>query len=356
MSEDLLCRVPRDPRTITSEWLSARLAQGGGLPSGRVASVAVEPAAKWNLAQLARLAVEYDRQAPPAAPRRLFVKIAPSDVPLAEIFPGEFAFYAEAPARSLPLAPCFGAFRDPQAGLTCILLQDLTATHQPTAWPLPPPVPLCELAVGALAGLHAHWWRAGDAAAGAHAAGLNANERQLASYFQALLPAFFDEMGDRLAPERRDLLQRVCDGVPDLKSRRLAAGRPITRVHGDAHFWNFLYPRDLGRHGCVVIDWEDWRDDFGASDLAMMMALHWYPDRRARHEERLLRGYLAALRRHGVSGYGWDDLRADYRLGHLQNVIVPLFQQQAGHAHASWWSHLERWFLAFDDLDCKALL
>jgi len=37
-------------------------------------------------------------------------------------------------------------------------------------------------------------------------------------------------------------------------------------------------------------------------------------------------------------------------------VIVPIFQYQAGNAHASWWSHLERWFLAFEDLDCRELI
>ena len=104
----------------------------------------------------------------------------------------------------------------------------------------------------------------------------------------------------------------------------------------------------------MFIDWEYWRIGFAASDLAYMIALHWYPDRRARHEMPLLRAYHAAL---GPQvRYGWDALVSDYRFAHLDNVSVPVYQHKIGLFPAVWWSHLERWFLAFEDLDCEDLL
>jgi hypothetical protein len=55
-----------------------------------------------------------------------------------------------------------------------------------------------------------------------------------------------------------------------------------------------------------LIDWDAWRLDLGAEDLAYMMALHWYPERRRRVEMPLLRRYHEALTSHGVSGYGFE--------------------------------------------------
>jgi len=86
------------------------------------------------------------------------------------------------------------------------------------------------------------------------------------------------------------------------------------------------------------------------------IALHWYPDRRARHEDNLMATYHTALLEAGITGYDHNDLDADYRLGHLGNLVIPVFQQEMNSPHQSWWSHLERWFMAFDDLDCRALL
>ena len=93
-----------------------------------------------------------------------------------------------------------------------------------------------------------------------------------------------------------------------------------------------------------------------AGDLAYMIALHWDRARRARHERPLLRRYHAALSAEIPDGYAWDALLADYRLGHLRNIVVPIFQQQMGATNGGWWSHLERWFLAFEDLGCDELL
>ena len=138
--------------------------------------------------------------------------------------------------------------------------------------------------------------------------------------------------------------------------RRLAGGLPITRVPGDPHFWNILFHNDETRRQCVYVDWEDWHYDPGAYDLAYMIALHWFPKRRARYETHLLRIYRDSLCAAIDTRYDWDQLLADYRLGHLHNFIVPLFQAQMGIGPVAWWEHLERLFRGYEDLDCAALL
>ncbi len=60
---------------------------------------------------------------------------------------------------------------------------------------------------------------------------------------------------------------------------RALDARALTVAHGDAHTWNFLFPRsDQGP--AFLIDWQLWHTDLGARDLAFFMALHWYPGRR----------------------------------------------------------------------------
>ena len=91
-------------------------------------------------------------------------------------------------------------------------------------------------------------------------------------------------------------------------------------------------------------------------DLANMMAVHWYPDRRRRLEARLLDHYHQALVNVGVRGYSPEALRQDYRLSVVGQLGVPVFQHAARLPAMIWWSHLERILLAFADVGCEELL
>lgn len=131
----------------------------------------------------------------------------------------------------------------------------------------------------------------------------------------------------------------------------------MTLAHGDAHAWNLLYPKDGATAGIRLIDWDSFIGPLtGAYDLAYFMAVHWYPERRRRHEADLLAHYHEALEARGVRGYTIDALREDYRRAVIQHLQTPVFQSDAGVPPQVWWDHLERIMLAFEDLDCEALL
>lgn len=343
--------LPGSPDGITPQWLTEHLRACGALEAGAVEAVRASANTRWNVAETAFLSLRYTPHSKGDLPESCFAKITTQADPLEHLLPGEYAFYTAPETAELPVPRCYVALRDPATGGTVLLLEDMRPTHEATAWPLPPALPRCEAAIRALAQIHAaSWTRHADAAA------LSKREEQLAAQVQTLLPPFLDATGDRLSTQRRALLAAACAQYASLKQRRLTSDAPLCRIHGDAHFWNVLYPKDAERGGCVLIDWEDWRIDFAASDLALMIALHWYPERRARHETPLLRAYHDALCEAGVEGYSLDALRADYRLAHLCNAIIPIFQHDTGNPHASWWSNLERWFMGVDDLDCRALL
>jgi hypothetical protein len=129
----------------------------------------------------------------------------------------------------------------------------------------------------------------------------------------------------------------------------------VTLVHGDAQMWNFFYPRDATIEYVRIIDWQFWHIGVGTDDLAYMMALHWYPERRRRMERELLRRYHTELLRHGVANYPWEVCWFDYRVSALSNLLVPALQWSVKLPAAAWWSHLERAMLAFDDLGCDKL-
>jgi hypothetical protein len=111
-----------------------------------------------------------------------------------------------------------------------------------------------------------------------------------------------------------------------------------------------------GHENVRLIDWEDWSIAGATDDLAYMMAMLWYPDRRRRLEKLLLDRYHAELLAQGVTGYDREMLANDYRLSALWLITRPVWQAMTNIAPRVWWNNLERIMLAVDDLDCRDLL
>jgi aminoglycoside phosphotransferase (APT) family kinase protein len=165
---------------------------------------------------------------------------------------------------------------------------------------------------------------------------------------------FADRLGDSLPLQRRTLYERLLDAAPRL-FERYQTHRNVTLIHGDAHVWNIFLPRD-GGNDLRLFDWDGWRIGIAASDLAYMMALHWYPDRRQRLERLLLDRYHATLLAQGVCGYDRRALHDDYRWAVLWQLATPLFQVANNIPPVIWWNHMERIMFAVDDLGCRELL
>jgi Ecdysteroid kinase-like family len=180
------------------------------------------------------------------------------------------------------------------------------------------------------------------------------DDRQLQA-FAVQVAHFADRVGDRLSPARRDLYQRLIDAGRHLNTR-YHSHRNMTLVQGDAHVWNVFLPCNTDSDDLRLFDWDSWRVDVGTDDLAYMMALHWYPDHRHRHERQLLDHYHAALLAHGVTDYDRRALDDDYRLSVLWQIATPVWQAANDIPTWIWWPHVERIFMAVDDLGCRDLL
>jgi Ecdysteroid kinase-like family len=344
------------PRAADAEHLTEVLRRAGALGEGRVREVAVESSRATLLSSIVRLRPTYEGSAA-GAPGSLILK---TGLPGTGVGPEsgrrEVEFYTKvATAIATPAVPrCFEAAWDADTKDWHLLLEDLTDTHAvATRWPLPPTIAQCERIMRALAGCHAAWWD--DARLGV-SVGTFTDEAAAKQYVERCanqFTIFADLLGDRLSPDKHDLYERFLAAAPRLLARYLSH-RDLTVVHGDAHVWNCFLAKD--GEDDRFFDWDAWRISTATSDLAYMMAMHWYPERRRRAERPLLDHYHAALVAQGVRGYDRAALADDYRLSALWQLMTPVWQASMDLPPVIWWSHIERITLAVDDLGARDLL
>ena len=339
---------------ITASTLSDWLHRSGRLPSGAITDVNLEQEIETPISTLTFLTATYSSDVPANMPRRLLVKLP--HVPAKTGGTGESHFYRNlAPLlEGPPLVRCLGALQESEGDPETIVLEDLRATHDHPQWPLAPSRRQCELALDALVRVHAHWWEAPTL--GQNVGQLHTNESLtvMVHDIAAHLPAFTNALGDALTADDRRVFEHVFSSSlrPWL---RLTDTRALTVAHGDAHTWNFLFPRS-GHGPAFLVDWQLWHLDLAARDLAFFMALHWYPRRRLELERPLLTYYHRRLMAHGVRNYSFDELWLDYRRCVVRNLTIPILFWSRGMNPEGWWHRLACALAAYRDLGCDELI
>jgi thiamine kinase-like enzyme len=324
-----------------------------------VSAVTVELSSPTVISHIYRLRPTYEGEAE-GAPATLFLKARHLDRSGGAGLHGkrEVEFYRSlAPATPPGLLPhCHDSHRDDATGDWHLLLEDLKDTHASASqWPVPPTLADSESIVRTLARFHAAWWDDPRLGTSIGTWPDPANTAQSQKTMTEVVARFADALGDRLPAERRAFYDRLIDRTAPL-SARYHSHRNMTIVHGDAHAWNFLLPKEGTVTGVKLFDWDSWRPDYGTDDLSYLMALHWYPDLRRARESHLLDVYHAELLAHGVGGYDRQALQDDYRLSVLWQTMTPVWQHAGNVPSWIWWSHLARIHLAADDLGCRELL
>ncbi|MEQ8440712.1 MAG: aminoglycoside phosphotransferase family protein [Alphaproteobacteria bacterium] len=343
---------------IDAGWLNAWLASSGRAPGVQVVSVDRTDNPKWHVADTAFLSLSCEGDNADAVPQRLFAKLRTVPDPFAPHFPGEVTFYGWAgrcakAGRRVPVPACHLSLNDRRAGTSLIFLDDLRASHDTLAWGEDPNNRQCLQAVRALAAIHATSW---VQPATIDTAVVRAREELVHDYVCNKLPSFLDALDGHVAEDVADALADVCRAAHAHKVNRFTSTLPLCAAHGDAHAWNFLYPKDADVRLAAAIDFESWHVGFPGTDFAAYMALFWDADRRDRLQIGLLNAYFADLRARGATGYGWRDAWNDYRLGIACAASLALFQWDAGHDPSLWTATAKRWHSAFEDLNCTDVL
>ncbi len=336
-----------DINQITPDWLTAILKREGTLERGNVVDLTCQTEER-SAATIAHLKIRYDADTPPGAPHQLFLKIGGRR--------NEVIFHTKiAPEMGdAPVLRSYDAAFDHQT--QHLLLTDASVSHAAPPRLISPTQSDSERMLTALAQVHAFWWEH------PHLSGsIGRIDRETDNWgfikgrVETTFGGFVDFMGDRLTGQRRATLEKVIAGWPTpALHNRLKDQHAITLTHGDAHVQNFMLPR-LGMGKVFIIDWADWRIQPGPADVAFMIALECYPERRARLEQSLVRYYHERLLENGVTGYDWAQCWLDYRTAVIGCVLMPLFWYSWSPPEY-WWHPLEKILLAYEDLQCGDLL
>jgi hypothetical protein len=302
-------------------------------------------------------------------PTALLLKVPRSDIDLEQTASNgrrECFFYGViAPVSpEVPVPLCYNAALTEDGARWHLLLEDLSGTHHDAAGWVPPPEPLCLDAIALLARVHARWWRNPALDQFEPTIGrLLDDERnaRVTATVRTAISAFFEFLGDRVAGHRRRAYEDLAAAFPQVL-RRLAYG-PMTLLHGDAHWRNFLYPRDRTAGTTRIFDWQSCTVGPPAHDLGYLLARFWHREPERDLMGRLLDAYHAALVGGGVTGYDREHLRKDVQLGVLRHAVAaPTNWFRWARTRnplpdpAEWAIRLERFLVPLDALQWEASL
>jgi len=322
------------------------------------------------------LLLTYSHDAPADMPPRLFFKRNLPEAWAVRAGEREIAFYqaAASMADHLPmLTRCYGSAYDAASGDSWLLLRDVSATHsapvsraQLMAGTAVPPAEQLAAIVEALAGLHAAWWEHPALGTGSLLVSEWYRDRE---GFETTLRQFTEEWnalqhmaGATLAQSTRTLCDAALAALPKLwewsLAERIALRRQLTISHGDCYLSQFLCPSPSSPDSTTyLIDFQGACGDLPAMDLVFLFATFWTAEQRGedQREQGLLRAYHRALGRHGITGYQWDDLIADYRVALAFMLFYPVWDAINGSSRDYWEPKLRCLASAAHDWGCRDL-
>jgi Phosphotransferase enzyme family len=345
--------TPDYPPTTPSE-LSSALYAAGSLQQGEVVGATITKRFQTTVSNLWFLELEYDGSSS-ELPHRLVVKWPLKHSPAPDQGIPEGTFYRElAPMiSSPPIVRCL-ATASPTSKPQWLILEDLRQSHSNPPWPECPGDDQVYEAVAVLARFHAAWWNSPKLGSTVGTFHTEKSLRSMVNDIAANLPGLIDDLKEDLPVSDRSILEAVFSSSLQ-PWFRLLKRRALTVVHGDAHPWNFLFPRS-GKGAPYLIDWQLWHLDVAPRDVAFLLALHWEPTVRRQLEIPLLQHYHEELVKCGINDYSFDELLLDYRRCVLRNLTFPIILWSRGLAREAWRNRLNYALAAYRDLDCAELL
>jgi hypothetical protein len=305
-----------------------------------------------------RLAVSYESDGQ-QNPRTLFLKLCkplPLDsTPVAARSEVDFYTTAAPQIGSPPLIRVYDAAFSSVSGESHLLMEDLTDTHSQPEQNTAPSSKKSRLAVEALAKAHARWSSSPQLGNGVGTVFGNDWLSQFIANLNKSVGEFIGSSAVALTAKQRIAYRVMLKAAPKIWGR-LTDPCGLTVTHGDAHWWNFLYPDDATSDTVRIIDWQLWHIDLGARDLAFLLAHGGFAPPRPELEGDLLRHYHDVLITNAVTGYSFEKLHEDYRWSAIRNLNLPVIFRSQGKHSSTWKTALERSFDAFERLNCIDLI
>jgi hypothetical protein len=337
--------IPRQPTDVTAEWLAAVL-------DTDVRAVGVVPIGTGQTGATYRVTVTYaDDEA--GMPASFAVKLSSQDETVRERvalgYRSEHAFYTHfADLVRVPIPHHYYCEISDDGGDFVLLLADLAPAVQGDQIGGCTPAE-AELAVRALAGLHAPTWcdpkwskfpglvmstPDEDAAKGFGDIAMMATQITL------------DRYGDRITDRDRDT---VTEAMSVVTPWLLAEPGRFALMHGDYRLDNMMFTPD--RNAITIVDWQTLGSGLPARDLSYFTATSLLPEIRSTVDDDLVDAYHDELLGFGVTGYDRETCWRDYRLGMLQAPLLTVL----GCAFASTTERGDDMMLAMLERGCQAI-
>lgn len=324
--------LPTTTSEITAEWMTEALRGSGTIgPDTSVASVVLDPAAAGVgfMGEIGKVGVVYEG-APTEAPASVIAKFPTASAEVrtmmhpARIYEREHRFYAElapsSPLRTPAVYHVTCQLADtPDDERYMLLMEDLSAlTPGDQVGGVTPHQ--AAVALVALAGHHAAFWNGAGMEDADFVPIINGPLNQIGgAVYEASLPGFMEAFGDAIKPELTSYVANYASTrgqiIDDLEAM------PHTLVHFDFRADNILFDVD---DSVAVVDWQTISQGGGAADVGYFLSQNLSTDDRRANETDLLRAYHDALVSHGVTGYEFEALQADYRVGITCGWVIPV--------------------------------
>ena len=312
---------------------------------------------------VARLALSYSGDPGPTAPATVIAKIPTTDANVrallgpARVFEREARFYAELSGKvGIRTPECYFSGFDVDADEYLIIMEDLVGVDVGDQL-RGVTVDQARAACVAVAKMHAKLWESPMLAGLAWLPDVNADINKIGqAIYAASWPGFQQAFGATLDPAMVPIAERFGDNVAQLLDRCYAM--PKTLLHFDYRADNLFFDAD---GGVLAIDFQAISRGGGVYDVGYFLSQNLSVADRREHEISLLHAYHDTLTANGVTGYSFEQLGADYRVGVLYGWIIPVFAVgtldfTSERAVSLWTAVIERSQTAILDHGCADLL
>jgi hypothetical protein len=308
--------IPRHPTDVTADWLGAVL-------GADVRSVDVVPIGTGQTGATYRLTASY-ADGTADLPASFAVKLSSQDDTVRERvalgYRSEHVFYTHfAHLVRVPIPRHHYCEISDDGGDFVLLLDDLAPAVQGDQIGGCTPAE-AELAVRALAGLHAPTWCDPRWSNYPGLAMSIPNDDAAKGFGDIAVMAAqitLDRYGDRITERDRDT---ITESMSMVTPWLLAEPGRFALMHGDYRLDNMLFTPD--RAAITVVDWQTLGSGLPARDLSYFTATSLLPDVRCTVDDALVDAYHDALLGYGVTDYDRETCWRDYRIGMLQAPLL----------------------------------
>jgi hypothetical protein len=308
--------VVERPADLTVEWLTDAL----GVP---VSDFAFERIGTGQMSECYRVVLTYADA--DLGPNSVVLKVAATD-PVSRqtglalgLYEREVRFYTDiAPGLDGPIAPCHHAAFDAETGAFHLLLGDAgpAAVGDEIRGAT---VDQATLALSELARVHAPLL--GDTAM-ANADWLNRESPMNQALIGQLYAGFFQRYGDQIAPEHREVCERLVASFDAYVAAETAQQRAHGLVHGDYRLDNMLFGEPGADRPLTVVDWQTVTWGPAMTDVAYFLGCALTDQLRRDHYDALLRAYHDALGANALISL--DDVRDGVRRQSFFGVMMAI--------------------------------